>query len=110
MTWGVWQKTRWLGGGPINIINLSSAAATWVPTDEATLAVWYDFSDGATVFDDSGGTNPAVDGDSILFVSDKSGHSAALVQNGASAVPTYETTGINSKAVALGNAATDAQM
>lgn len=54
-----------------------------------TLGFWYDFDDSSTVFSDVAGTVPATLGDTVRYLSDKSGNGRHLIN---SVSPTYSPT------------------
>lgn len=60
------------------------------PTDIASLAAWYDFSDATTMYVDAGSTLVSSDGDLIYQINDKSGHGYHLTQATSGLRPVYK--------------------
>jgi hypothetical protein len=73
---------------------------------ELTLSpfLWYDFTDGGTVFNDTSGSNHARQGDQIKLILDKGSQGHNLLDSGGSL--TYDLDAINGLSVALSTAIT----
>jgi hypothetical protein len=69
----------------------AAGGGAWAPTDLASLAAWYDFSDAATLFVDAGTTPVSADAQAIYQANDKSGSGLHLTQATAGSRPTYKT-------------------
>lgn len=83
--------------GTIELIpSIAASKITFVPTDISGMFGYYDFTDPASLYTDTGRTTPvSVDGDSIAGVTDKSGATNHLTQTTAGARPTYKTNILN---------------
>lgn len=76
-----------------------AVSGDWSPTDLASLVAWWDFSDGSTLYEDTGGADLVdVDGDYIKYVADKSGNGYSITRNATNI--TYKTNARNGLSVA----------
>lgn len=85
-----------LGAIAANRRRVADSAAPFEPGSlfgAGTAGAWYNPSDLSTVFEDSGGTVPAVVGGPVGRVSDKSGNGHHLVQASSGKRPTLRTSG-----------------
>lgn len=78
---------------------MKRGAASFVPTDVAGLAGWYDFSDATTLYTDAGTTLVSADGDLIHQANDKSGNGRHVIQATSGVRPAYKTAIQNGKSV-----------
>ena len=87
-----------------------SVTALFDPSSISGLIGWFDFSDSANIFTDTGMTTPvASDGDLIAAAKDKSGSAHHYTQSNSLKRPTWKTAIKNGRAIGRGNG-TSAQL
>ena len=88
---------RWLAVGGVLVfllaclVGVAHAAPILAPTDIAGCQLWLDASDSATLWTNTGGTNPVASaGDLVARWDDKSGNSYPVTQGDSGRQPAYE--------------------
>ena len=69
---------------------VANPAASFAPTDIASLKAWWDFSHAASVYEDTGATDPAEADDGIAYLADRTASGLHLTQGTAGARPTWK--------------------